>query len=71
MRRYFGTWLLLGTRLNAGTDSPAQALESFDGVYDDAWTDEVDEVKRRVTGACGSPRDRACWKARCGDKTAE
>ena len=51
--------MLLGTHLNAGTDSPAQALESFDGVYDDnAWADEVDEVKRRLTNACESPPPR-------------
>lgn len=41
----FVTRLLLGSSFNAGMDDPAQALERFDGVYDNARVDdEVDEL---------------------------
>jgi hypothetical protein len=42
---YFGSWGMnaLQWSLNAGMGDLAQALVKSDGVYDNAWVDELDE----------------------------
>lgn len=54
-----------------GTHGPAQALEGLDRERDDAWVDEVDEVKRRSDESMWIPPDRAYLKTRCSKGTVK
>lgn len=54
-----------------GTHGPAQALEGLDGERDEAWVDEVDEVKRRSDESMWIPPDRAYLKTRCSKGTVK